>query len=120
MKKIIKKLAVYPLFMRDEANAIKEEMQSPGIEGFVYDGADGSQMIHWTCKVGGLSSEHTHDYDEYMLVVQGEYTIIINGKKISVMPGEEFFIPRGIAHAGEFVPGTRTIHAFGGKRAKRK
>ena len=52
MKKINNKLTVYPIFMRNEANAIKEEMQSPGIEGFVYDGGDGSQMIHWTCKVG--------------------------------------------------------------------
>jgi quercetin dioxygenase-like cupin family protein len=120
VKKINKRLTVYPIFMRNGANAIKEDMQSPGIEGFVYDGADGSQMIHWTCKVGGVSKEHTHDYDEYMLVVQGRYTMIINGKKILVTPGDEFFIPKGMAHAGEFIPGTRTIHAFGGLRAKRK
>ena len=108
------------MFMRNEANAIREDMQSPGIEGYVYDGADGSQMIHWTCKVPGVSKEHVHDYDEYMLVVQGKYVMIIGGKKIPLTAGEEFFIPKGLSHAGEFSAGTRTIHAFEAARAKRK
>lgn len=31
---------------------------------------------------------------------------------------EEYFISRGTLHGGEVVAGTRTIHAFGGKRAE--
>ena len=30
---------------------------------------------------------------------------------------EESFIPEGAPHSGESLPGTRTIHTFGGKRA---
>jgi mannose-6-phosphate isomerase-like protein (cupin superfamily) len=61
----------------------------------------------------------SHDFDEYFTVVQGCYTLIIDGKRIPVKAGEEYFIPRGVLHGGEPAAGTRTIHAFGGHRANR-
>jgi len=45
--------------------------------------------------------------------------LVIGGRKIELRAGEEFCIPRGVSHAGEVVAGTRTIHAFGGRRAER-
>lgn len=105
--------------MKNKRNAINPRFQSRGVKGYVYDGADGSQMTQWTCKKDGISKEHTHEYDEYFVVVHGKYTLILGGKKITLGTGQEYFIPRGAPHAGEFVAGTRTIHAFGGERAER-
>jgi quercetin dioxygenase-like cupin family protein len=76
-------------------------------------------MAFWTCRDTAESAEHAHPYDEYMLVVQGCYTLIIDGERIPVKAGEEFFIPRETRHSGEVLAGTRTIHAFGGHRANR-
>jgi len=110
----------FPQFMRHSANRIDAGSQAtPGVEGYVFDGADGSQMAFWTCRETASSAAHIHDYDEYMLVVQGCYTLIIEAKRIPVKAGEEYFIPRGVLHAGEVSAGTRTIHAFGGHRANR-
>ena len=110
----------FPDFMKHPANRIATSSQStPGIEGFVFDGADGSQMAFWTCSESAVSTPHVHDYDEYFVVLQGCYTLIIDGECISVRAGEEHFIPQGTLHAGEVVAGTRTIHAFGGRRAER-
>ena len=106
--------------MQHPANRIATTSQAtPGVEGYVFDGVDGSQMAFWTCRETASSAEHLHDYDEYMLVVQGLYTLIIDGQKIPVSAGEEYFIPRGVPHSGEVQAGTRTIHAFGGHRANR-
>jgi len=77
-------------------------------------------MAFWTHERDGISQEHVHDYDEYFVVVQGQYTLLIGDKKISAGVGEEYLIPKGMAHAGEYSVGTRTIHAFGGKRVKRE
>jgi len=110
----------FPGFMKNSANAIASGSQSKGIEGYVFDGADGSQMAFWEYPQAGVSLEHTHDYDEYMLVVEGLYTLMIGGKRISVEAGKEYLIPKGTPHAGEWPSGIRTIHAFGGPRAKRK
>ena len=110
----------FPEFMRNPANKIAAETQyTSGIEGYVFDGVDGSQMAFWTNPKGGISAEHTHDYDEYFTVVQGKYTVIMQDRRIPIAVGEEIYIPKGTPHSGESLPGTRTIHAFEGKRAKR-
>jgi mannose-6-phosphate isomerase-like protein (cupin superfamily) len=110
----------FPDFMRHPANRIETSQQStPGVEGFVFDGVDGSQMAFWTCRETAVSAPHTHEYDEYMVVVQGCYTLIIGADRFPVSAGQECFIPGGVRHSGEVVAGTRTIHAFGGHRGDR-
>lgn len=113
-------MADFPTFMKNPVNRIASSSQhTAGVEGYVYDGADGSQMAFWTCRETAKSSKHVHDYDEYMVVVDGCYTLLIEGQRISLEPGQEYLIPKGVTHGGEVVAGTRTIHAFGGTRATR-
>jgi hypothetical protein len=89
----------FPAFMRQPVNRIAAgEQATPGVEACVFDGADGSQMAFWTCHETAARAAHAHEFDEYMLVVQGRYTLPIDG---------------------ELVAGTRTIHAFGRGRANR-
>src|SRR5580658_7126424 len=101
--------------MKRPANRIATPDQAtPGVEGYIFDGVDGSQMAVWTCTRSAASKAHAHDYDEYIVVVQGSYTLIIDGQRIPLKPGDEYVIARGVRHSGEVVAGTRTIHAFGG------
>ena len=110
----------FPEFMRNPANRIAvTDQATPGVEGYVFDGADGSQMAFWTCGQTAASIEHMHDCDEYMVVVQGCYTLNTNGRRITLNFGDEYLIPRGALHSGDVVAGTRTIHCFGGRRAHR-
>lgn len=107
----------FPEFMKNPLNRIgKISQYTDDIEGYVFNGADGSQMAYWTCHQYRDSKEHTHDFDEYFVVVQGLYTIIINGKEEPICAGQECYIPKGIPHSGRAIAGTRTIHCFGGKR----
>src|ERR1700691_1934818 len=107
--------------MKHPANRIAPSHQAtPGVEGYVFDGANGDQMAFGTCGENATSSEHVHDYDEYMVVVQGCYTLGIHGRQIAVKAGEEYFIPRGDPHSGEVAAGTRTIHALRCHRAERE
>jgi mannose-6-phosphate isomerase-like protein (cupin superfamily) len=113
----------FPEFIRNPVNRIATDSQhTSGVEGYLFDGADGSQVAVWTHpnSVSVLKSEeHVHDYDEYMVVVQGKYTVIMGRKRVVLAVGEEYLIPRGTPHKGEATGGTRTIHAFGGRRAER-
>jgi quercetin dioxygenase-like cupin family protein len=110
----------FPEFMKNPANRVATtEQATPGVEGYVFDGVDGSQMAFWTCRDTAPSAAHVHDYDEYMMVVQGCYTLIVGGMRIPLEAGREHIIPRGTLHSGEVRAGTRTIHAFGGHRANR-
>jgi quercetin dioxygenase-like cupin family protein len=109
----------FPEFMRNPLNAIDPKSQSPGNIGYVYDGIDGSQVAIWTSMEDIISKEHVHDYDEYFIVVEGEYKLKMNNETTILRKGDEFHVPKGIPHSGESKKGTRTIYAFGSKRAKR-
>jgi len=52
----------FPDFMKNPLNKIATESQyTPGIEGYVYDGADGSQMAFWTNPLGGKCVKRVTD-----------------------------------------------------------
>src|SRR5205807_6353558 len=86
----------FPEFMQHPANRIaKTNQATPGVEGYIFDGADGSQMAFWSCRETAVSAAHAHDYDEYMIVVQGCYTLVIEGERIPLKAGQEYLIPRG-------------------------
>lgn len=111
----------FPGFMKNPANMVDPSSQfTPGIEGYVFDGIDGSQMAFWTYGENATSEEHEHPYEEYIVIVQGRYSLFLNGNVISLRAGDEYVIPRGTIHRGEVYAGTRAIYAFGGHRAKRK
>jgi len=76
-------------------------------------------MAFWCCHSDAATDEHVHDFDEYFIVVEGSYILLINDEEITVNAGQEYYIPRGTRIAGKVTAGTRTIHVFGGKRATR-
>lgn len=102
----------FPEFMKHPANRIAASVQSTA-------GVEGSRMAFWTCSETACSAPHVHDFDEYMVVVEGCYTLIMEEERIPLQRGDEIFIAGGVPHSGEVVAGTRTIHAFGGRRAER-
>lgn len=111
----------FPEFMKSSANRIAlSSHATPGVEGWVFDGADGAQMTFWRCRESAAASAHVHDFDEYMLVVDGRYTLVLGEKRVTLGPGQEYVIPKGTLHSGEVVAGTRTIHVFGGRRVERE
>ena len=110
----------FPDFMKHPTNRIAQTSQAtPGVEGYVFDGADGSQMTFWKCRETASAKLDVHDFDEYMIVVQGSYILTVGNDRIPLNAGDEYFIPKGTWHGGEVAAGTRTIHAFGGRRAER-
>ena len=109
----------FPAFMKNPKNHIKEhEQNTPDVEGYVFQGADGGQMAFWTCLQDRKSKKHTHPFDEYFVCVSGKYIAYIEGKEYVLQQGDELFIPKGAEQWGECIAGTRTIHAFGGQRVK--
>jgi len=107
----------FPSFMKRAGNKVPQEQQNtPDIQGYYYTAADGSQMAFWICLTDRVSREHRHDYDEYMICVEGEYVVVIDGEETTLHAGDELVIPKGSLQGGRCKAGTRTIHAFGGPR----
>jgi|UniRef100_UPI00404982A4 quercetin dioxygenase-like cupin family protein len=106
----------FPQFMRQPSNAVAGSNLSEALEGYVFEGRDGSQMVLWQCRDGGSCPTHTHDYDEYAVVLTGTFTGLIGDQAVTMGPGDECYIPAGTPHSGSYTAGYRAIDAFGGKR----
>lgn len=109
----------FPQFMKNELNHINSSQQNTkDIDGYFFNGKDGSQIAFWTCYSDRNSKEHVHDFDEYTVCVEGEYVEIFDGVEHILHPGDELVVPKGTSHHGRVKAGTRTIHCFGGQRIK--
>lgn len=109
----------FPEFMKNAQNRIPSTSQNTkDIEGYYYTGADGTQMAFWTCHSERISNKHTHQFDEYMVCVCGQYTVFMDDQEYVLNPGDELLISKGTEQWGKCIAGTRTIHAFGGKRIR--
>jgi mannose-6-phosphate isomerase-like protein (cupin superfamily) len=107
----------FPEFMKNIKNQINTKSQNTeDVDGYFYEGLDGSQMAFWTCHSDRVSKKHIHEFDEYMVCVSGQYIAFVGDKEFVLNPGDELFIPKRTEQWGKCIAGTRTIHAFGGKR----
>ena len=107
----------FPEFMKRDVNRVPAGQQNTkDIDGYYFEGKDGSQMAFWTYYSDRESKEQTHEFDEYTVCVSGQYIEIFNGVEHILNPGDELLVPKGTPHYGRCIAGTRTIHAFGGKR----
>jgi quercetin dioxygenase-like cupin family protein len=114
-------MPAFPVFAKNPANRIAASSQfTDDIEGYVFDGAVGSQVALWTAHADRVSKEHVHDFDEYVLVIEGRCTVIIDETRTELRAGDEFVIAKGTRQSMAVAAGTRTMHVFGGKRASRE
>lgn len=67
-----------------------------------------------------FQNPHQHQFDEYTIVVSGQYIAMIDGKEIVLNPGNEIFVPKGTLQGGRYIAGTRTIAAFCGRRINKE
>lgn len=106
-------MRAFPDFLRHPKNAIPAAVRIYGIEGWMFKGSDDSRLVLWQCPEPLETEEHTHDFDEYTLVVEGELTITVDGVTHTLTAGQELVVPRATPHRVACQAGTRTVNAFG-------
>lgn len=91
-----------------------------GLRGYMFQGADGSQVIFWECDNEVKAEPHKHEYDEYCLVIEGVCKETIEEETKILKKGDECQIPAGKLHWATMGPKYRAIDFFGGPRCKYK
>lgn len=113
-------MADFPKVVKNPLNRIDTTSQyTSDIEGYVFDGADGSQVALWRASADRTSSEHQHDFDEYVVVLEGRATLTTPSGTLELTKGAEHVVERGTPQSMAVTAGTRTLHVFGGRRARR-
>lgn len=76
----IKNMNGFPEFMKNEKNHISSSQQNtPDIDGYYFEGQDGSQMAFWTYYSDRISKEHKHDFDDILFV------FLVNIQRLSMV-----------------------------------
>ena len=109
----------FPEFMKKPVDAVAGS-PSQALQGFLFQGQEGVQIVFWETAEGGVQPEHAHDFWEYALVVEGCWEGLVGGKEVRLRAGDECVIPPGTLHSGRYGAGYRAIDAFSSTRFKYK
>ncbi len=104
----------FPASLRAADLEVSDEIAK--MVGWLFKGQDHSQVVFWECDVEMDVKPHSHEYDEYCLVVEGACTEFVDGEKFVLRKGDEIVIPAGKTHWAHMTPPYRSIDYFGGKR----
>lgn len=109
----------FPDFIKSIENKVDTSQQhTKDIEGYYFEGKNDTQIAFWEYHSDQVAKKHSHDFDEYLICVSGEYTVCFDDKEIVLHSGDEILVPKGVEHWGKSKAGTKTIYAFDGKRIK--
>jgi quercetin dioxygenase-like cupin family protein len=111
-------MQTFPSFVTTPADRVAGAPDA-AMEGFVFEGAAGVQIVFWQCESGGEQPEQVHDFWEYALVVEGTFDGLVGGQPVHLEPGDECVIPPGTLHSGRYSKGYRAIDAFSSQRVVR-
>jgi quercetin dioxygenase-like cupin family protein len=104
----------FPTALRARELEVSDDIAQ--MEGYLFKGENGSQVVFWECGAAMDVKAHVHDYDEYCLVVEGECHEYIEGVEHVLRKGDEILIPAGKRHWARMVAPYRAIDFFAGRR----
>jgi len=90
------------------------DIPAEGIKAWIVQ-AEKHQLIFFEMQPTALVPEHSHNYPQWGMVIEGEMRLAINGKTRTIKKGNEYLIPAQAKHKATFTTKTRVIDFFSEK-----
>jgi len=74
--------------------------------------SEASQLVFFEFKQGTRVPEHSHDYPQWGIVVDGKMELVVDGKPWMCKKGTEYLVPAGAKHFARFLAQTRVMDYF--------
>jgi len=87
------------------------DIQSEDIRGWILQG-ENHQLAFLKMESNARIPEHNHEYAEWMMVIEGEMELTVEGKTSKHKRGDEVLIPAHAKHKARFLTGSRLISFF--------
>lgn len=88
-----------------------ESTISNDLQGYVLSG-EKCQVVFWEVKKPFYVDVHSHNHDEWGVVISGSCEVGINGELKLYHAGEEFYIPAGLPHTSKMSADYRAVDFF--------
>ena len=93
------------------SNLPEADIQFKGVRAWILQG-EKQQLVFFEMESSAKLPEHSHDYPQWGMVIEGKMELTINGKPRICEKGDEYLIPAGEKHYARFFTRTRVIDFF--------
>jgi len=90
------------------------DMPFQGVKAWILQG-ENHQLIFFEMQTTAVVPEHSHNYPQWGMLIEGEMKLTIKGKTKTIKKGEEYLIPAGAKHKATFPTKTRVMDLFSEK-----
>jgi quercetin dioxygenase-like cupin family protein len=87
------------------------DTQFKGIKAWILQG-ENHQLVFFQMEADTRVPEHSHDYAQWGMVIEGEMELTIKGKTRSCKKGDEYLIPAKAKHKAHFLKKSRVMDLF--------
>ncbi len=70
------------------------------------------QLVFFQWEANTRAPEHTHDYTQWGMMIEGEMELTIGDKTRNYRKGDEYLIPPKVKHKAHFLTKSRVIDLF--------
>jgi quercetin dioxygenase-like cupin family protein len=98
----------FPKVIKDLPEA---DLQINGMKGWILQG-EKQQLIFFEMEPIAIVPEHSHNYPQWGMVIQGKMKLTINNQTILYKKGDEYLIPAQAKHKATFPTKARVIDLF--------
>lgn len=87
------------------------DIQIKGVRAWILQG-EKHQLVFFEMKDYAQVPEHSHDYAQWGILIEGKMELIIEGKSRICAKGDEYVIPPHARHRAKFLIDSRVIDFF--------
>jgi len=87
------------------------DIQILGMRGWILQ-SERTQLVFFEMEPIAVVPEHSHDYPQWGIVVEGKMRITIDGRARLYEKGDEYVIPPHAKHSATFLTSSRVIDLF--------
>ncbi len=101
----------FPMVITDLPEA---DIQFEGMKGWILQG-ERQQLVFFEMEPIAIVPEHSHDYAQWGMVIEGRMKLTIDGKPRMCGKGDEYVIPARSKHSATFPSKCRVMDFFSEK-----
>ena len=83
----------------------------PGFEGYFVH-TDHMTLAYWTVEEGASLSDHSHEPEQVVNVIEGRFELTIDGQSKILDPGKVAVVPSNVIHSGKGITSCKIIDVF--------
>ena len=106
-----KQVRNYPNVITDLPEA---DVQFKGVRAWILQG-EKNQLVFFEMEPSAQVPEHSHDYPQWGMMIEGKMELTIDGKPRIIEKGDEYVIPAKAKHCVRFLSKCRVMDFFSEK-----